>query len=209
MDTLSAGALLFQEFVVGETLPLAKIQGAVLDFLKNRGDVVILGAQAVNAYVEEPRMTQDVDLLATHARELAVEIRDRLGALFGIAVRLRELKKDQAYRIYQVRKPKNRHLVDVRSAPTLPPTQKIGGILVPVPAELIAQKTISLVRRKGTPKSGTDWRDLAMLLLAFPELKVESGPVRDRLLAAGADDLVLAAWVELVAQEIVAEDDGF
>ena len=31
-------------------------------------------------------------------------------------------------------------------------------------------------RRHGTPKSGTDWRDLAVLLLAFPELKTELGP---------------------------------
>jgi hypothetical protein len=28
-------------------------------------------------------------------------------------------------------------------------------------------------QRRGKPKSGTDWRDIAMLLLAFPDLKVD------------------------------------
>jgi len=43
-----------------EPLPLATIQAAVFEFLRDRDDVVVLGAQAVNAYVGEPRMTQDI-----------------------------------------------------------------------------------------------------------------------------------------------------
>jgi hypothetical protein len=79
------------------------------------------------------------------------------------------------------------------------------------PAELIANKVIAYHQRRGKPKSGTDWRDLAMLLLTFPELKRDPGPIVDCLRAAGADSKVLAVWKELVAQEIrpADEDDEF
>ena len=80
-------------------------------------------------------------------------------------------------------------------------------MLVVAPEELIAGKLIAYQRRQGTPKSGTDWRDLAVLLLAFPELKVSSGPVRDRLDAAGAAPAIIAAWESLVGQRIEAEAD--
>lgn len=50
-----------------EPLPLAQIQEAVLEFLKGREDAVLFEAQAVNAYTNEPRMTQDVDLLSNRA----------------------------------------------------------------------------------------------------------------------------------------------
>ena len=43
-----------------ERLPLAQIQDAVLQFLAGRDDVAVFGAQAVSAYVDEPRMTQDI-----------------------------------------------------------------------------------------------------------------------------------------------------
>ncbi|NWF81906.1 MAG: hypothetical protein HXY37_17965 [Chloroflexi bacterium] len=45
-----------------------------------------------------------------------------------------------------------------------------------------------------------------MLLLAFPDLKQASGPVADRLLAAGAGPAVLALWHDLVAQTIRPAD---
>ena len=61
-----------------EPLPLSTIHDAVLEFLRNRDDAVVFGAQAVNAYVDEPRMTQDIDLLSTRAAELAEELRDYL-----------------------------------------------------------------------------------------------------------------------------------
>jgi hypothetical protein len=44
-----------------------------------------------------------------------------------LALRVRELKGGQDYRVFQVRKPSNRHLVDVRSVGTLPPAQRIEG----------------------------------------------------------------------------------
>jgi hypothetical protein len=64
-----AGSLTFREFAMKEPLPLATIHDAVIDFLRNRDDAVLFGAQAVNAYVDEPRMTQDVDVLSTRASE--------------------------------------------------------------------------------------------------------------------------------------------
>jgi hypothetical protein len=48
---------------------------------------------------------------------------------------------------------------------------------------------------------------LAVLLLAFPELKTESGPVGQRLEAAAAEPAVIAAWEKLVAQAIEEERD--
>jgi hypothetical protein len=72
---LNADVLTFQEFAMRKTLPLSKIHQAVLEFLQGRDDVVLFGAQAVNAYVSEPRMTQDIDLLSVRAKDLAEELR--------------------------------------------------------------------------------------------------------------------------------------
>ena len=201
------GSLTFQEFVMNEPLPLATIHAAVLDFLRDRDDAALFGAQAVNAYVDEPRMTQDVDLLSPRAAELAGEIREDLGRRFNIAVREREIREGLGFRVDQVQKPRNRHLVDIRRIEALPPTERIGGVLVVVPAELIASKLIAFEQRRGKPKSGTDWRDLALLLLKFPGLKEESGPVRDRLVAAGVGPSLLDAWAAVVAQEILPEEE--
>lgn len=201
------GSLTFREFVMREPHPLAEIHDAVLEFLRGRDDAVLYGAQAVNAYVDEARMTQDVDIASTRAAELAEELRAFLNARFHIAVRVREVREGLGYRVYQVRKPKNRHLVDVRPIDVWPPMQRVKQVLVVTPPELIAGKVMAYVRRRGKPKAGTDWRDLAMLLLTFPDLKTEDGPVAERLRAAGATDDIMAAWKELVAQEIEPEDE--
>ncbi len=198
------GPLTFREFIMREPHPLATIHDAVLEFLHGRDDAVLYGAQAVNAYVDESRMTQDVDIMSPRAAELAEELRVFLNARFHIAVQVRE---GLGYRVYQVRKPKNRHLVDVRPIDVWPPTQRVKQVLVVTPPELIAGKIMAYVRRRGKPKAGTDWRDLAMLLLTLPELKTEEGAVAERLRAAGATDDVMAAWKELVAQEIEPEDE--
>src|SRR3984885_3525667 len=108
------GSLSLREFAMREPLPLATIHDAVLEFLRDRDDAVLYGAQAVNAYVDQPRMTQDVDIASPRAAELAEELRQYLNQRFHIATRVREFKEGIGYRIYQVQKPKNRHLVDVR-----------------------------------------------------------------------------------------------
>lgn len=201
-----AGTLTFREFAMNEPLPLATIQNAVLEFLRERDDGVVFGAQAVNAYVSEPRMTQDVDLLSIRAEELAEELREHLSQRFHIAVRVREIGEGRGYRLFQIQKSGNRHLVDVRPVDSLPPAQRVQGVLVMAPAELIASKVISYHRRRGQPKSGTDWRDIAMLLLKFPDLKQVSGPVANSLQAAGVEPEVLAAWNDFVAREIQPPD---
>src|SRR5215212_5815071 len=137
------GPLTLREFAMREPLPLAKVHDLILPFLRHRDDAVLFGAQAVNAYVDEPRMTQDVDILSTRAREFAEELRAHLAAKFTIAARVREVAGGQGFRVYQLRQPKNRHLADVRLTAALPPTQLIAQIRVPTPEELIAQKIVS------------------------------------------------------------------
>ena len=207
----SPDVVTFQEFAMQETLPLAAIQNAVLEFLRGRDDAAVFGAQAVNAYVHEPRMTQDIDLISPRAAEFAQELRDYLSQRFHIAVRVREIGEGRGFRLDQIQKPGNRHLVDVRPVSTLPAAQRIAEVLVIAPADLIAYKVVAYHQRRGHPKSGTDWRDLAMLLLTFPDLKRDPGPVTERLQAMSAAPEVLAVWKELVAQEIkpADEDDEF
>jgi len=190
-----------------EQLPLATIHGAVLEFLRGRDDVVVFGAQAVNAYVSEPRMSQDIDLLTTHADSLAEELRQFLSDRFHIAVRVRVIGAGKGYRLFQIAKPRNRHLVDVRNTESLPRAERIEDVLVISPPELIAHKVVSYHARRGQPKSGTDWRDLAMLLLNFPELKAEEGSVTESLKLLGAKDEVMETWAELVAQELIEPGD--
>lgn len=209
--TLGADMLTFREFTMNEPLPLSAIHQTVLEFLRGREDVVLCGAQAVNAYVLEPRMTQDIDLMAVDAPAMAQALKQHLHHRFQIAVRIREIGEGKGYRLYQVQQGGNRHLVDVRPVASLPLAQRIGQVLVIAPAELIASKVISYHQRRGKPKAGTDWRDLAMLLLAFPELKHETSLVVDCLRVAGADAKILAVWQELVETEIEpeADDDEF
>ncbi len=190
-----------------EPLPLATIHDAVLEFLRGRDDVVVFGATAVNAYVDEPRMTQDIDLLSTRARDLAEELREYLSERFHIAMRVREVRGGKGYRLFQMQKTSNRHLVDVRPVDSLPQSQPVEGILVLAPSQLIAQKAISFHSRQGQPKGFSDMRDLAVLFLTFPEMKTESGVVSDALKALGATAEEMTTWRELVAQELRAPND--
>lgn len=203
----NAGVLALSEKLMNEPLPIATIQDAVIEFLYDRDDVVVFGAQAVNVYTSELRMSQDVDVLSTRAAQVAEELRAFLNQRFHIAVRVRQVAEGKGLRLYQVRKTGNRHLVDIRPVELLPPNRRIGRVLVATPEELIAQKVIAYHSRRGQPKGGTDWRDLAMLLLAFPELKNENSAVAERLRAANASDEVMQVWREIVAQEIRPTDE--
>ena len=200
---LNADVLTFQEFAMHESLPLSQIHEGVLEFLQGRNDVVLFGAQAVNAYTSEPRMTQDVDLLSVRAKDLAEELREHLSEKFHIAVRVREIG-EKGFRIYQTRKEGNRHLVDLRTVDELPSAETIENVLVLSPLELIVSKVISYHSRRGNPKSGTDWRDLAMLLLRFPELKEK---VSEILRARNAGEAVLETWAEIARQDFQFEDE--
>lgn len=80
----------------------------------------VFGAQAVNAYVGEPRMTQDIDVLSLQAASLAEELRSYLSERFDIAVRVRIVKGGQGYRLYQAQKKGNRHFIDILQVEILP-----------------------------------------------------------------------------------------
>lgn len=207
---LGDAPLTFREFVTHEEVPLASIFREVLEFLGGRADAVLFGAHAVNAYCDPERMTQDVDLLSTRASDLAEQLRERLAERLHIAVRVREVVQGQGFRVYQVRKPSNRHLVDVRQTDALPSSQQLAGICVIAPPELIAMKVISLVQRAGRPKAGTDLVDVQRLLLTFPDLKMAEGPVADRLRQMNASEDVLSRWRELAQAPIEPdEDEGY
>ncbi|MDZ4659669.1 MAG: nucleotidyl transferase AbiEii/AbiGii toxin family protein [Bythopirellula sp.] len=199
--------LTFREIVMNDPLPKGTIQQAVFDYLRDRTDAAIFGAMAVNAYVDERRMTEDVDIIATQASVFAEELKQYLNNRFHIAVRIREIHDGTGFRLYQITTPKNRHLVDVRPVSSLPPTQRIDGVLVVTPAEVIVGKVISCVRRRGKPKSFTDRRDLAHMLLKYPELKSLTGLVEQRLLASGVETEILDFWKTLVAEEILSEEE--
>lgn len=194
-----------------EPFPLATIHDAVLEFLRGRDDAAVFGAQAVNAYINEPRMTQDVDILSPRAAELAEELRAHLNQRFQMAVRIRTVAQGAGYRLYQLRQPKNRHLVDVRSVEHLPECNRLEQVLVPTPPVLISQKVLSMVSRPQTAKGMTDAADLRRLVLAFPELKSAEGPVAEALQVAKASSAATIAWQDLVTQEILpeAEDEGY
>ncbi len=202
---LNADFITFREFVMHEPLPLAKIQSAVLEFLQGREDAVLFGAQAVNAYVDEPRATQDVDIMSTRAPEFAEELRQYLADRFHIAVRVCEIR-DKSLRIYQVRKEGDRHLVDVRIENSFRPNQLVEQVQVLTPAELIASKVTSYLSRKGQPKAFTDRRDLAVLLLRFPDLQDQNGDVYKALENQKATSEAIEFWNELVDETIVVPE---
>ena len=201
------GPLAFAEFAMGEATPLATIHAAVFELLRGRADVVVFGAQAVNAYVDDPRMTEDVDVLCTQPAALAEALCAELSRRFHIAVRSREVAGGKGIRIYQARKPKHRHLVDVRGVDELPPHGLIEGVAVLAAPELVAYKVISHTARKTTAKGAKDLADLRLLLLAFPELKQVDGEVLARLTALGAAGAAAETWAELATAPIAADDD--
>ncbi len=56
---------LYQRGMSRDTIrDLFRVIDWMMDLPNDRTDVVIFGAQAVNAYVDEFRMTQDVDVMA-------------------------------------------------------------------------------------------------------------------------------------------------
>lgn len=165
--------LTFSEFMTHEDVPLADVFREVLTFLRERPDAVLFGAQAVNAYCDPPRMTADIDVLSTAPVELAEAIRAHVAHRFHIAMRVREAG-DAGLRVYQLRKPKNRHLVDVRGVSSLPPHRIIEGVRVIEPGALAAMKASAIAARSGREKGLSDRLDLTRLLRAFPELRAAS-----------------------------------
>ncbi len=205
---LADAPLTFREFAMQEPLPLATIFRSIFEFLRERSDVVLVGAHAVNTYCEVERMTQDVDLLALDAPGVAEALRKTLLEKFHVAVRVREVSLNEAYRIYQVRDPKNRHLVDLRQVASLPPFRTPEGVQLVAPEPLVALKVLALHSRGKKPKGGTDLVDLRRLMLALPHLQDgEGSAVASILSSMGAAGEVLELWRTLATSTIEADDD--
>lgn len=203
---LTDGPLTLREFMTHEPVPLAEIFREVLAVLAGMPDAVVFGAHAVNAYCEPERMTADVDVLSTRAVELAETVRAALAEKFRIATRVREVGAG-SFRVYQVRSPKNRHLVDVRQVERLPPHRSVEGVQVIEPADLMAMKAISMVARGGQEKGLSDRLDLHRLLRAFPEHRLNEGVVADKMRALGAGQPAIDGWRDVVARPLAADDD--
>lgn len=196
----------FQEAMSHQGPTLAELFEVVIAFLRGRRDVVVFGAYAVNAYVESPRMTADIDLMSTNTDRLLPELCTLLHERFRIAARVRSVANGRGFRVYQLRKgEKNRHLVDVRSVDSLPSSRDIDGVSVVQPEELVILKLRSLVARRNTDKGLSDRLDLHRLLFAYPEFRDPRGPVY--VLLDGATSDVLAMWHEILAEDIEPDDD--
>ena len=197
--------LTFRELMTHEEVPLAAVFREVLTFLRERPDAVLFGAQAVNAYCEPPRMTADIDVLSSTPADLAEAIRERLATRLRIGTRVREVKGGAGLRVYQVRKPKNRHLVDVRGVDTLPPYRVMEGVRVIEPGALVAMKASAAAARSGQEKSLSDRLDLTRLLRTFPELRDEA-QIAQLLPVDGAEG-ARAVWREIAAAPLEPDDD--
>lgn len=164
-------------------------------------------AQAVNAYVREPRMTADVDIMSPTPAQTAEDLAKYLGARLYIAMRVREVHAGLGYRVYQPRKEGSRHPADVRLTLAELDATTIGGLRFTSPALTVAMKVIALDRRRLAPRGGTDLADIRRLLLQFPELRAEAGAVSQALtrLEAGVNEVLL--WRELLAQPAAPDDD--
>ena len=137
------------------------------------------------------------------SEELCKHLHDEL----NIAVRVRGVASGKGYRIYQLRTPTNRHLVDIRQVETLPAFQLIDDIRVVEPVALLALKVISMTERPHTPKGLTDQADLMRLLITFPQYKCIDSPVVEVLKRHSAKAIAYTAWSNLVAQEIQPDEE--
>jgi hypothetical protein len=193
VDALLDTPLPLSEFLMPPALPLRDLHRAVFELLQGRADAVVYGAQAVNAYVGQARMTSDVDVLSTRPRDLAEAVREALHARFHAAFRVRKAR--DTWRVYQVGPPR-RPLVDVHQVLALPRAVTRHGIRVAAPPELVAYKVVAADARRGAPKGHQDMADLGRLLARFPRLRT-TGTVEFLLEAHGARPTALALWASL------------
>ncbi len=202
------GPLMLREYLMNEPHPIGMVQGAVFDFLREQTDYAIFGAQADNAHASETRATEDVNIVAIKGLAFAEAIARYLNKRFYIATRVRSVRDGIGFRVYQIQKPKNRHLVDVRPSPQLPPHQLVDGVQVVTPAESVANKLESFASRSGKRKGYTDGRDILAMLETFPNLKTFHGPVHDRLVANGVAPPVFDLWRQWVDRVLEPEDEA-
>src|SRR5262245_26395516 len=92
--------------------------------------------------------------------EFAEELLAELSRRFQITVLIRTVADCLGHQLYQIRKPKDRYLVDVRGVSQLPPHGIVQGVQVVDPIDLICQKVISMVGRSRSAKGTFDLGDL-------------------------------------------------
>ena len=193
--------------ILRESPPLsAALHLAAVRALQGRTDAALFGTHAVNAYVSEVRATPDVNVLAARPAEVAAAMVDAVRRRCGVMLSTTEGRNGLV--LNRPDRTRGRRIAAVRPVDRLPPVRRIERVFVVAPAELIAGKLAVAAARAGRLRSHTDHRDIYALLLTFPELKTEAGEVRDRLVANGASDDVLAAWRDWVAREIEPEGDA-
>jgi hypothetical protein len=197
------------EYHMRETLPIFLIQEAIFEFCRGQPDIAIYGAQAVNLYVANARMTQDVDILCVNPAAVAAAMARRLGEVFQVAIRVREFRPGLAYRIFQLRAEGNRHLADARLA-EFPLTDVVeqDGIRYVGLALLTALKVTALVKRKLAPKGATDLADVRRILLGHPELRQDEGDVARAIRLVGGADPELRQWHTLLAEPAVSDEES-
>lgn len=184
---------------MSQVVPLGEIHKFVLGWLQLRpGDTVVIGAQAVNAWVpdEEQRMTSDVDVASTRPAEVALMLEQALRERFHISVRITQTKNTT--RIYQraAHGAPKRFLVDIEGVSELPLHRKRYGLLVARPDVLLAMKAGAAADRKHLAKGQTDRADMMRLLVSFPHLR-DSMEVPDRMRERGAGEAEHVLWDEI------------
>jgi hypothetical protein len=146
-------------------------------------------------------------VLSLDAAGLAEELRARIADRFHIAASVRVVEPERSYRVYQVRKPRNRHLAGLRQVDRLPQSRRLEGVRVAEPADLAAMKVLSIVARRGKEKAVSDRLDLHRLLRAFPAMREEDGEVAGRLRASSAPDTAFVTWREILAERVAPDED--
>jgi hypothetical protein len=136
---------------------------------------------------------------------LAEYLQIQLSARFHAAIRVREVVPGVGYRVYQLRDEGNRHLVDIRQVETLPPHVMTAQLRIVDLVELMVMKARSLAARRAREKGLSDRLDLHRLLNAHPVLRMADGDVAARLGGKG-DVAALAAWREVVGEQLAADD---
>jgi hypothetical protein len=196
------------EYYMREPVPLHRAHEAIFDYCRGRADVVVSDTQAVNVHVREPRMSQDVDLLAADPRALAKALAAHLHTKLRIAVRVREARAGVGYRIYQTRKQGTRHLADVRVLETgLDDAVERGGVRYTTVPLTIAMKVCAYTKRRLAPKGATDLADLRRLLLAYPKFRSVEGTVAEVIVRVGGGEAALLAWRQIVREPVVSDED--
>jgi len=170
------------EYIMNEPLPLAVVHEAILDFCRNRTDLCVFGAHALNEHTKAPRMTQDVDIMAEDPAHAAKELAGFLAQRFQnqVAARVRAVKRGTTtlgYRIYQQRSEErggNRHLADIRVL-DIPREHVIasGGLQYTDALLTMAMKATAAATRSNQTKRLQDSADLARLIVAIPNVTAD------------------------------------